>query len=78
MDQSALLSVAAVKALNAYFPMPFRKSALITVTNEGEQPVASMEGASLLCLDLYKEFDLHTAGTLPEPAKLKQMRKEME
>jgi hypothetical protein len=33
--QSALTSVASVKALNAYFPMPFAKSARITVTNEG-------------------------------------------
>jgi len=39
MYQSALLSVAAVKALNAYFPMPFAKAARITVTNECEQPV---------------------------------------
>jgi len=34
--QSALTSVASVKALNAYFPMPFARSALVTVTNEGE------------------------------------------
>ena len=27
------------KALNAYFPMPFRKSAKTTVTNEGEEPI---------------------------------------
>ena len=37
--ESALLSVAPVKALNAYFPMPFRKSALITATSECEGPV---------------------------------------
>lgn len=35
--QSALTSVASVKALNAYFPMPFSKSARITVTNEGKK-----------------------------------------
>jgi hypothetical protein len=34
--QSALTSVSSVKALNAYFPMPFAKSARITVTNEGK------------------------------------------
>jgi hypothetical protein len=34
--QSALTTVASVKALNAYFPMPFGKSARITVTNEGK------------------------------------------
>jgi hypothetical protein len=33
--QSAILSVAPVKALNAYFPMPFSNSARLTVTNEG-------------------------------------------
>ena len=34
--QSALTTVASIKALNAYFPMPFGKSARITVTNEGK------------------------------------------
>jgi hypothetical protein len=34
--QSALTTVASIKALNAYFPMPFRKSARITVTNDGD------------------------------------------
>jgi Protein of unknown function (DUF2961) len=34
--QSALTSVASIKALNAYFPMPFAKSARITITNEGK------------------------------------------
>jgi hypothetical protein len=34
--QSALTSVASIKALNAYFPMPYAKSARITVTNEGK------------------------------------------
>ena len=33
--QSALLAVAPVKALNAYFQMPFATAAKITVTNEG-------------------------------------------
>jgi len=33
--QSALLAVAPVKALNAYFKMPFATAARITVTNEG-------------------------------------------
>lgn len=35
------LSVGSQKALNCWFPMPFRKSARITVTNEGEQPVGA-------------------------------------
>ena len=34
--QSALTTVAPEKALNAYFPMPFGRSARITVTNEGK------------------------------------------
>ncbi len=33
--QSALLTVAPVKALNAYFQMPFETAAKITLTNEG-------------------------------------------
>lgn len=33
--QSALLAVAPIKALNAYFQMPFGRSARITLTNEG-------------------------------------------
>jgi hypothetical protein len=33
--QSALLAVAPIKALNAYFQMPFANSARITLTNEG-------------------------------------------
>lgn len=39
MYDSKFLSVGSQKALNASFPMPFRKSARITVTNEGEQPI---------------------------------------
>jgi hypothetical protein len=34
--QSALLAVAPIKALNAYFQMPFGRSARITLTNEGK------------------------------------------
>ena len=33
--ESELLSVGSQKALNAFFPMPFRRSARITVTNDG-------------------------------------------
>lgn len=39
--QSALLVVAPVKALNAYFQMPFAQSARITVSNQGSAPVKS-------------------------------------
>src|SRR5450755_4530622 len=34
---SALIVVAPEKALNAYFPMPFRRTGRITVTNEGSK-----------------------------------------
>jgi hypothetical protein len=37
---SSLLAVAPDKALNAYFPMPFRRSGKITVTNEGSEDVS--------------------------------------
>ncbi|HEX3118749.1 MAG TPA: glycoside hydrolase family 172 protein [Candidatus Acidoferrum sp.] len=37
--ESELLSVAREKALNCFFPMPFQKHALITVTNEGKENV---------------------------------------
>ncbi len=37
--QSALIVVNPDQAMNAYFPMPFRKHGLITVTNEGSKPI---------------------------------------
>ena len=37
--QSEMLSVGSVKSLNSFFPMPFRKHARITITNDGKQPV---------------------------------------
>jgi hypothetical protein len=37
--ESELLSVAHERALNSYFPMPFQKHALITVSNEGKENV---------------------------------------
>jgi hypothetical protein len=39
--QSLPLAVGSTKALNSFFPMPFQKSARITVTNEGEQKVGA-------------------------------------
>lgn len=39
--ESGPLSVGSQKSLNCYFPMPFRKSAKITVTNEGAMPIGS-------------------------------------
>lgn len=40
--QSAPLMVAPDKALNCFFPMPFQKHALITITNEGQDPVKAL------------------------------------
>jgi hypothetical protein len=40
--QSAPLAVGADKALNCFFPMPFRKHARITVTNEGRESIDSL------------------------------------
>jgi hypothetical protein len=37
--ESGPLSVGSQKALNCYFPMPFRKSARITITNEGARNI---------------------------------------
>ena len=56
--QSGLVTVAPVKALNAYFPMPFRKSALVTVTSESEKPVE----------ELYWNIDYQLLPELPENA----------
>lgn len=37
--ESGPLSVGSQKALNCFFPMPFRNSARLTITNEGDQPL---------------------------------------
>jgi hypothetical protein len=37
--ESGPLSVGSQKALNSYFPMPFRSKARITITNEGTDPI---------------------------------------
>ncbi|WP_205512845.1 glycoside hydrolase family 172 protein [Longitalea arenae] len=37
--ESKYLSVGSQRALNCYFPMPFRRSAKITITNEGEHAI---------------------------------------
>jgi hypothetical protein len=40
--ESALTTVAPVKALNCYFEMPFSSAAKITVTNEGPEPTRNL------------------------------------
>jgi hypothetical protein len=54
--QSALLSVAPVKALNCYFQMPFTSAAKITVTNEGK----------IRTDNLYFAIDYTSVPQLPE------------
>lgn len=39
--ESALTTVSSIQALNAYFPMPFARSARVTVSNQGEMPAES-------------------------------------
>jgi hypothetical protein len=53
--QSALLAVAPIKALNAYFQMPFAHSARITLTNEG----------TVRTDNLYFAIDYVTFASLP-------------
>ena len=54
--QSALVAVAPIKALNAYFKMPFSSAARLTVTNEGAVRTDS----------LYFAVDYVTLPSLPE------------
>jgi Protein of unknown function (DUF2961) len=54
--QSAFLNCSSVKALNCYFAMPFRKSARITVTNEGKEQIGAF----------YSNIDYQLVPSLPE------------
>src|SRR5580658_8655454 len=54
--QSALLAVAPIKALNAYFQMPFSNGARLTLTNDGKIRTDS----------LYFHVDYVTLPSLPE------------
>jgi hypothetical protein len=54
--ESGPLSVGSQKALNCYFPMPFRKSARITITNEGSEPITAF----------YYNLDWQKHQSLPE------------
>lgn len=56
--QSAFLNCSNVKALNCYFAMPFRRSARISVTNEGAKPVDA----------LYSNIDYKLVPALPDDA----------
>lgn len=52
------MTVAPMKALNCYLPMPFRRSALVTITNEGPAPVHA----------LYANLDYERVPSLPAEA----------
>ncbi len=54
--QSAFLNCSSIKALNSYFAMPFRRSALITATNESSQPVNAF----------YSNIDYRLVSSLPQ------------
>ena len=54
--QSAFLNCSSVKALNCYFAMPFRRSARITVTNEGAARVGAF----------YSNIDYQLVPSLPD------------
>jgi Protein of unknown function (DUF2961) len=54
--ESGPLSVGSQKSLNCYFPMPFRRSARITVTNEGKQPIQAF----------YYNIDWQKHASLPD------------
>ena len=53
---SEFISVGSEKALNCSFPMPFRRSAKITITNEGETPINAF----------YYNIDWEKHRTLPD------------
>lgn len=56
--QSAFLNCSSVKALNCYFAMPFRRSARISVTNEGESAVSAF----------YSNIDYQLVRAVPQDA----------
>ncbi|MEL6968533.1 MAG: glycoside hydrolase family 172 protein [Bacteroidota bacterium] len=56
--ESAYTSVGSQRALNAFFPMPFRKSAKITITSECDTPVGAF----------YYNIDWEKHNDLPEDA----------
>ncbi len=56
--ESGPLSVASQKALNCYFPMPFRKKARITITNEGAEAIHAF----------YYNIDWQKHRSIPEDA----------
>jgi hypothetical protein len=64
--QSAFLNCASVRALNCYFAMPFRKSARITVSNEGKHPAGDFYSNIDYQIMDYQTMDYQTMPSLPE------------
>jgi hypothetical protein len=56
--ESAFLACSPGRSLNCYFAMPYRRSARMTVTNEGTRPVGSF----------YSNIDFMTVPSLPDDA----------
>jgi hypothetical protein len=56
--QSAFLNCSPVRALNSYFPMPFRRSARLTITNDAKVPVDAF----------YYNIDYELSSSLPADA----------
>lgn len=56
MYESKFLSIGSQKALNANFPMPFRESAKVTITNQGNEPIGAF----------YYNIDWEKHESLPE------------
>ena len=56
--QSAFLNCSSIRALNCYFAMPFRKSARITVENQGSQRIRAF----------YSNIDYQRVPSLPDRA----------
>ena len=54
--ENAYLACSPGKSLNCYFAMPYRKSARITITNEGERDIGSF----------YSNIDFMTVPSLPD------------
>ena len=54
--QSAYLNCSSIKALNCYFAMPFKRSAVFTATNEGKQQVGAF----------YSNIDYQLVPALPD------------
>lgn len=86
--QSAFLNCSSVKALNSYFSMPFKRSARVTVTNDGSrkvdafysnidyQLVPSLPADSLYFHAQYRQVTPNVAATYTNEAAEKNLKGE--